>query len=158
PFLNTSTFISLVALMMMSIGCTTKSPPLVVAYGRLMSQHDDIELRVARYEISEVQRGLLPTCVVEVVFWQKTQTAELPHEAILLLSRPVGGSPPIWHAVGEDASRGILLDTPAGRLRIASLADARILDSPKDERLPRYKAEQIVRGYLRSKGVGDHAR
>jgi hypothetical protein len=119
-----------------------------------MSQHDDIELRVARYEISEIQRGHLPTNVVEVVFWKKTQTGELPHEAILLLSRPLRISPPIWHAVGDDASRSILSDTSAARSRIASWEDARILDVPQAERLPRPKAEQVVREFLRSQGFG----
>src|ERR1043165_2021472 len=104
------TFISLIALTL-TVGCATNSPPLVVAYGRFVSQHDDIDLRVARYEVSEIQRGHLPTNVVEVVFWRKTQTRELPREAVLLLSRPLALSPPIWHAVGEDASRGILPDT-----------------------------------------------
>lgn len=150
--MNTSTFILAVALAM-AAGCATKTSPVVVAYGRLMSQHDDIELRVARYGILEVQRGHLPTNTVEVVFWKKTQSGELPHEAILLLSRPVVVSPPIWHAVGGDASRGILPDTSVTRSHIASLADARILDSPKADRLPRSRAEQIVRDYLRTGGV-----
>jgi hypothetical protein len=149
---NTSTFISLVALMM-TVGCATKSPPLVVAYGHLVSQHDDIELRVARYEVSEIQRGHLSTNIVEVVFWRKTQTSELPQEAILILSRPLAVSPPIWHAIGGDASRGILPDTPTGRTHIASLADARVLDCPKAERLSRSRAEQIVRDHLRTGGV-----
>jgi len=82
------TLISLIELTL-TVGCATNSPPLVVAYGRFVSQHDDIDLRVARYEVSEIQRGHLPTNVVEVVFWRKTQTRELPREAVLLLSRPV---------------------------------------------------------------------
>lgn len=149
--MNSYSFILFVALIM-SVGCATESPPLVVGYGRLISQHDDIELRVARYEVSETQRGHLPTNVVEVVFWQKTQRGELPREAILLLSRPIAVSPPIWHAVGGDASRGILPDTPSDRQRVASLADTRMLDSPRAEWLPRAKAEQIARDYLRTAG------
>lgn len=151
-FVNISTFMSVVALTI-CVGCATRSPPLVVAYGRLMSQYDDFELRAARFEVSGVQRGTLPTNVVEVVFWKKTQRGELPHEAILLLSRPIAVSPPIWHAVGGDASRGILPDTSAARLRVAALTDARILDSPKEEWLSRAWAEEIVRDYLRSNGV-----
>ena len=87
PLVNVAAFICL-AVWMMSVGCATKSPPVLVAYGRLVSQRDDIKLRVARYEVSEVQRGHLATNVVEVVFWRKTQVGELPREAILLLSRP----------------------------------------------------------------------
>ncbi len=143
----------LCAALMMSTGCATKPPPLVVARGQLINHHDDFELRVARYRLSEIQRGSLASNVVEVVFWQKTQTAELPEQAILLLSRPLAISPPIWHAVGGDASRGILPDTPANRHQIASLANTRILDSPRGERLPRPKAEQIVRDYLRTQSI-----
>jgi len=134
-------------------GCATKPQHLVVAYGRLLNQHDDIELRVARYEVSEIQRGHLPTNLVEVIFWKRTQNGELPSEAILLLSHPLAVSPPIWHAVGEDASRGILPDTPDTRWRIASLADARVLDSPKTQWLPRAEAEKIVCDYLRAEGI-----
>ncbi len=118
-----------------------------------MGQYDDIELRAARFEVSGIQRGTLPTNVVEVVFWKKTQHGELPHEAILLLSRPIAVSPPIWHVVGGDASRGILPDTSAARLRVAALTDARILDSPKEDWLCRARAQEIVRDYLRSNGV-----
>jgi len=146
------TFISLIALTL-TVGCATNSPPLVVAYGRFVSQHDDIELRVARYEVSEIQRGHLPTNVVEVVFWRKTQTRELPREAVLLLSRPLALSPPIWHAVGEDASRGILPDTSDVRSGIVSLADARILDSPRKLWLPQTEAEKIIGGYLQAEGI-----
>jgi hypothetical protein len=144
------TFISFVALMM-TVGCATKSPPLIVAYGHLVGQHDEIELRIARYEVSEIQRGHLPTNVVEVVFWRKTQTSELPSKALLLLSRPL--APAIWYAVGEDAARGILLDTPDARIRVASLADDRILDNPKSDWLPRADAERIIADRLRAEGL-----
>ena len=116
-----------------------------------MGQHDDIELRVARYKVSEIQRGRLNTNVVEVVFWRKTQTSELPRDALLLLSRPL--APAIWHAVGGDATHGILPDTPDSRARVASLADDRLLDAPKTEWLPRPKAERIIADYLRAQGV-----
>jgi hypothetical protein len=149
---NASNLILLVALITV-VGCATESQPLVVAYGRLLSQHDDIELRVARFEALEIQRGQLPTNVVEVVFWKKTQTGDLPREAILLLSHPLAISPSSWYAVGEDASRSILPDTSTARSRIASSADDRILDNPKAERLSRSTAEQIVRDYLRTEGI-----
>ena len=116
-----------------------------------MDQQDDIELRVARYKVSEIQRGRLNTNVVEVVFWRKTQTSELPRAALLLLSRPL--APAIWHAVGEDATHGILPDTPDSRARVASLSDDRILDAPQREWLPRPEAERIIADYLRAHGV-----
>ena len=150
--MKTDSFLSVVALLM-TVGCATGSPPLIVGYGRLVNQHEDFGLSVARYEISGLGRGILPTNVVDVVFWRKTQTGELPHEAILLLSRPIAVSPPIWHAVGGDATRGILPDTQRDRVRVASLADARVLDSPDTEWLPRPKAERIVRDYLRTEGL-----
>ncbi len=139
---------------LLSAGCATKSAPVLVAYGRLVSQRDEINLRVARYEVSAVQRGHLPTNMVEVVFWRKTQVGQLPREAILLLSRPSAVSPPTWHAVGGDASRGILPDTPAARARTAALPDACILDAPRKERLSRSRAEEIARDYLWARGIG----
>ena len=74
--MKTSTVILFLALMS-SIGCTTKARPLVVAYGRSMDQHDDLELRVARYRVFGTQRGTLATNVVEVVFRRPPQ---LPSE------------------------------------------------------------------------------
>ena len=136
----------------MGLGCATKPSPLVVAYGHLLSQSSDSQLSQARYGVSTVQRGTLPTNEVEVLFWGKSQTGDLPQQAILLLSRPLCVSPPIWYAVGEDAGRGILSDTPAARRRVESLPNARILDSPRLEWLPRAKAELKAREFLVKEG------
>ena len=143
--------IVLFSALLLAGGCATQNHRAVVAYGELVSQHEEGDLRVTRYRVSTVERGTLPMMQIYVVFPSRLQTYPVAERAILVLS-PICMPAATWYPVGEDCRRGILPDTPANRQFVAATPDERLLDNPKDLWLPRHRAEESIREYLRSQG------
>jgi len=64
------------------VGCATKSPPVLVAYGQRVSQRNDINLPLPQCGVWRCSAGHLATNMVELVFWRKTQVGVLIPEQV----------------------------------------------------------------------------
>jgi hypothetical protein len=75
----------------------------------------------------------------------------LPDNAILLLSS-FSSSHATYEAIGEEAWRGILPDTPENRARISTTSSGELSKTPPGKELPKATARQIAQQVL-----ADHA-
>jgi hypothetical protein len=122
---------------------------ILIAIGEFVSLNQERNFSFAKCKIQTVLKGHVETNVVAVTFFPSTLNGSLPHSVILVLTP----TPTLWmyNAIGNDASRGFIVDNPENRRRVTTVSADELAPVPMTQRLTEEMARGIVEAY-----VADH--
>jgi len=130
-----------------SVGCVASRGPSAPCLSVALATYVDGSCP-ASYEVTETLSGSFPAKSVTVMYSKNSlPPGGLATNAILILQSPTRKEPPPdeWYmALGCDAYRGILPDTPGNRRWIKSIRPADLAVNIPARQLPRHEALRIA--------------
>ncbi len=130
-------------------GCTN----LVIAYGSLIGVEHEDYIQIARYTITGIERNIIDTNIIRIVYMNNTATTPLPADAILLVTK-MFGLKSTYIALGYEGWRGILADTPENRARILGSSSDALSRTPKENMLEETQALDLTKRIVSARDGG----